>query len=53
MRRTVETNKQENKSIKLFAADQGIIAQSQFQVFMTQIQLHLRKEKIGMECGEV
>jgi hypothetical protein len=38
VRRTVETYRQEKKSIKLFAADQGIITQSQFQVFVFQVQ---------------
>jgi hypothetical protein len=52
VRWTVETYRQEKMSIKSFAADQGIITQSQFQVFVPEVHLYLRKEGIGMKCGE-
>ncbi len=46
----MEIFKQENKSFKLFAADQGIVTLSEFQVFVSEVQLYLRKERVGMEC---
>ncbi len=42
----------ENHTVKIFAADQGIITQSQYHVFVPEVQEYLRKEKIEMECGE-
>ncbi len=49
VRRTVDLYRLENHTIKFFAADQGIITQSQHHVFVPEVQEYLNKEKIVLQ----
>jgi hypothetical protein len=52
VRRTVEIYRRDGYEINLFAADQGIITQSQFSVILPEVQRYLLEEKINILCGE-
>ena len=52
VKRTVDLFKRDNYKVNLFAADQGILTQSQFSILLTDVQKYLNSENIHMECGE-
>lgn len=52
VKRTVDTYKKDGHRLQLYAADQGILIQSQFSVIVPEVQRYLNSEKIYMQCGE-
>ncbi len=49
---TVSNYRLQNYNIQLFAADQGILTQSHFRVFMPESRKYLESENIRTECSE-
>ena len=52
VKETVNTFKTDGNPIDLFAADQGIVAQSLFRVCLPEVQAYLQASLINIECGE-